>query len=179
MTSTSPHPERLPRDRSISRPDALTIVLVHPRIPQNTGNVARLCAATGSRLHLIQPLFTIDDRKLRRAGLDYWHLLDVRVFPDWTAWQTEHQLPLQNGRAWFVEVGGQTYYGDAAFQAGDCLIFGDEGKGLPQEILRQYPNQTLHLPQQGVRSLNLSNAVAVVCYEALRQLNWRGSPSIT
>lgn len=169
-----PHPDRLPRDRALSRPDAMTIVLLHPRIPQNTGNVARLCAATGARLHLIGPLFAIDDRKLRRAGLDYWHLLDVRTFADWQEWETEHRALLAAGRGWFVEVGGNTRYSEATYRAGDCLIFGDEGKGLPQDLLQQYPAQTLHLPQQGVRSLNLSNAVAVVCYEALRQLNWRG-----
>lgn len=174
-----PHPDRIPQDRSLSRPDALTLVLLHPRIPQNAGNVARLCAATGSRLHLIRPLFTIDDRKLRRAGLDYWHLLDVRVFSDWAEWETEHRTILDTGRAWLIEVGGEKHYADITYQPGDCLIFGDEGKGLPQELLRQHLDHTLHLPQQGVRSLNLSNAVAVVCYEALRQLNWRGGTKPT
>lgn len=173
--SPAPHPDRQPRDRSISRPDAPTIVLVHPRIPQNTGNVARLCAATGARLHLIRPLFRIDDSKLRRAGLDYWHLLDVREFSSWAEWESEHKNLIEAGRCWFVEVGGQTLYSDAEFRHGDCLIFGDEGKGLPSDLLERYAAHTLHIPQQGVRSLNLSNAVAVVCYEALRQVQWRGT----
>lgn len=172
----SPHPDRMPQDRSLSRPDALTIVLVYPRIPQNTGNVARLCAATGSRLHLIRPLFRIDDRQLRRAGLDYWHLLDVKEYASWTDWQEDHHDRLEQKRCWFVEVGGRARYTEATFQPADCLIFGDEGKGLTPEFLEPYAEQTLHLPQQGVRSLNLSNAVAVVCYEALRQLDWQGTP---
>lgn len=163
---------RSPADRNVSRPDALTIVLVHPRIPPNTGNIARLCAATGTRLHLIRPLFRIDDAKLKRAGLDYWPLLDVRVFTDWAEWVDQHQDALNAGRCWLVEVGGQKLYTEVAYRPGDYLIFGDEEDGLSPELMAEHAEQTLRLPQQGVRSLNLSNAVAVVCYEALRQLDW-------
>ncbi len=158
----------------MSRPDALTIVLVEPRIPPNTGNIARLCAATGTRLHLIRPLFRIDDAKLKRAGLDYWPLLDVRVFDTWAQWRDQHREAIAAGRCWFVEVGGQQIYTEIQFRPGDYLIFGDEEEGLSAELMAEHAEQTLRLPQQGVRSLNLSNAVAVICYEALRQLNWPG-----
>jgi tRNA (cytidine/uridine-2'-O-)-methyltransferase len=159
------------RDRQQTVPGALTIVLVHPRIPQNAGNIARLCAATGSRLDLVRPLFHITDRQLKRAGLDYWHLLDVRVYTDLDHWFAENSA----AACWLVEVGGGVRYTDVQYAPGDCLFFGDEEKGLPADLLARFAQRWVHLPQQGVRSLNLSNAVAVVCYEALRQLDWRGA----
>lgn len=167
-TESAVEESRQALDRKLTQEGALTIVLLNPRIPQNTGTIARMCAATGSRLDIINPLFEIDDKKLRRAGLDYWHLLDVRVFENWDHWQKENP----KARAWFVEVQGQEIYSNARYQKGDCLVFGDEGKGIPQEILDQHPKHTLRIPQQGVRSLNLSNAASLVTYEALRQLNW-------
>lgn len=165
--------DRAPRNRQRTSPDALTIVLVHPRIPQNAGSVARLCAATGSRLDLVQPLFRIDDKKLKRAGLDYWPLLDVRVFDNLDQWFAANPAAVaEQQRCWFVEVGGATIYTDATFQPGDVLFFGDEEAGLSSGLLAAHPNRTLRLPQQGVRSLNLATAVSIVCYEALRQLHW-------
>lgn len=159
---------RQARDRKLTQEGALTIVLLNPRIPQNTGTIARMCAATGSRLDIINPLFEIDDKKLRRAGLDYWHLLDVRVFQNWQDWQASNP----EARTWFVEVQGKNIYSEAPFERGDFLVFGDEGKGIPQELLDTHSDRTLRIPQQGVRSLNLSNAASLVTYEALRQLNW-------
>ncbi|NCN28503.1 tRNA (cytidine(34)-2'-O)-methyltransferase [bacterium] len=161
---------RQPKDRKLTREGALTIVLLHPRIPQNTGSIARLCAATGSRLDLVRPLFEIDDTKLKRAGLDYWHLLDVRHFESWDAWQ----LANPDARPWFVEVGGSKLHSEANYQSGEFIVFGDEQDGILPSLLEKYSDRTLRLPQQGVRSINLSNAVSVVTYEALRQLNWLG-----
>ncbi|NCN26903.1 tRNA (cytidine(34)-2'-O)-methyltransferase [bacterium] len=161
-------------DRSLSAPNALTIVLYQPRIPQNTGSIARMCAATGSRLDLINPLFEIDDKKLKRAGLDYWHLLDVRHFESLEDWQKQNSQITP----WLVEVGSPKKYTDAQFSQADYLMFGDEQDGIPEALLKQCPDQHLSLPQQGVRSLNLATSVAVVTYEALRQLDWYSLESI-
>jgi tRNA (cytidine/uridine-2'-O-)-methyltransferase len=165
--------DRLPKDRKLTREGALTIVLLHPRIPQNTGSIARLCAATGSRLDLIKPLFEIDDKKLRRAGLDYWHLLDVRFFESLDQWMNQFEKT-PNARLWLVEVGGKHIYSDVRFEKGDYIMFGDEQEGIPVELLERFPQFSLRLPQQGVRSINLANAVSIVNYEALRQLGWLG-----
>ena len=162
--------ERRPEDRKLTRDGALTIVLVHPRIPQNTGSIARLCAATGSRLDLIRPLFPIDDAKLKRAGLDYWHLLDVRVFESIEDWFKKNM----GAKPWLVEVGGAKIYAEASFVQGDFIMFGDEQDGIPPSLLEKFPQQSLRIPQQGVRSMNLSNCVSLVTYEALRQLGWLG-----
>ena len=148
------------------------IVLVEPEIPQNTGNIARTCAATGCVLHLIEPLgFAIDDKKLKRAGLDYWHLLDIRTYPDletfWShnAWGTYYYLSTKAPRA----------YSQAAFQDGDYLIFGKETRGLPEPMLAAHPERCLRIPmREGARSLNLSNSVAVTVFEALRQTDFAG-----
>jgi len=169
--------ERKPLDRKLTREGGLTIVLLHPRIPQNTGSIARLCAATGSRLDLIKPLFEIDDRKLRRAGLDYWHLLDVRFFNSLEHWLEEgfqDSSPSPESKLWIVEVGAQNVYSDVQFSKGDFIMFGDEQDGIPPELMEKHKAQTLRLPQQGVRSLNLSNVVSVVTYEALKQIGWLG-----
>lgn len=161
---------RKPKDRKLTRVGALTIVLLHPRIPQNTGSIARLCAATGSRLDIVRPLFKIDDTKLKRAGLDYWHLLDVRFFESWEEWVEKNP----QATPWFIEVGGETLYSEASYKEGDFIVFGDEQDGIAPSIIEEYKSRILRLPQQGVRSINLSNAVSVVSYEALRQLNWLG-----
>lgn len=149
------------------------VVLFQPEIPPNTGNVIRLCANTGAGLHLIEPLgFTLDDRQLRRAGLDYH---------EWAKVQTHASFDdfLQTVRPWRVlafSTRAERHYTEVRYENGDALVFGPETGGLPLEILEQVPaNQRLRLPMRpGVRSLNLSNAVAVVVYEAWRQLGFPG-----
>lgn len=162
--------ERGPRDRKLTRDGALTILLLNPRIPQNTGSVARMCAATGSRLDLVNPLFEIDDTKLKRAGLDYWPLLDVRVFKDFAHWQQMNP----EKRPWLLEIGGPTIYSNVTFQPGDVLAFGDEQDGIAPEILTEFSAQHLRIPQQGVRSMNQAMTVGIVSFEALRQIGWLG-----
>ncbi|MEO5668079.1 MAG: tRNA (cytidine(34)-2'-O)-methyltransferase [Bdellovibrionota bacterium] len=162
--------DRQPQDRKLTRPGALTIVLVHPRIPQNTGSIARLCAATGSRLDIVRPLFEIDDTKLKRAGLDYWPLLDVRIFESLEAWFETNSSVVP----WLVEVGGKTNYADAAYAESDFILFGDEQDGIPPSLLEKFSERHIRIPQQGVRSMNLSNCVSIVTFEALRQLGWLG-----
>lgn len=150
----------------------LNIVLVEPEIPPNTGNVARLCAATGAALHLVEPLgFKIDDRQLKRAGLDYWHLLDVYTYPDFS--EFEQQNP--EGIRYLLTTKGGRPHSDIEYSPGGYLIFGKETKGLAPEILERYPETKLRLPMRPqARSLNLSNTVAVVVYEVLRQWGYPG-----
>ncbi len=149
----------------------LHIVLVEPLIPPNTGNVARLCAATGCALHLIEPLgFRIDDRELKRAGLDYWEHLSVVLHPSLEAY-------LASGvhrRRWYVETGGATRYDRAPFARGDALVFGQETRGLPPALLAREPDRVLALPMRAgtVRSLNLSTTVGIVTYAALTTLDF-------
>ena len=145
----------------------LNIVLVEPEIPPNTGNVARLCAATGATLHLVKPLgFSIDDKRLKRAGLDYWHLLDIVIYESFE--EFEQQNPV--GTRYLATTKGGRAYTDIAYEPGGYLLFGKETKGLAPEILARYPDTTLRLPMRAeARSLNLSNSVAVVVYETLRQ----------
>jgi len=145
----------------------LNIVLVEPEIPPNTGNVARLCAATGATLHLVKPLgFSIDDKRLKRAGLDYWHLLDIVIYESFE--EFEQQNPV--GPRYLATTKGGRAYTDITYEPGGYLLFGKETKGLAPEILARYPDTTLRLPMRAeARSLNLSNSVAVVVYEALRQ----------
>jgi tRNA (cytidine/uridine-2'-O-)-methyltransferase len=145
----------------------LNIVLVEPEIPPNTGNVARLCAATGATLHLVKPLgFSIDDKRLKRAGLDYWHLLDIVIYESFE--EFEQQNPV--GPRYLATTKGGRAYTDITYEPGGYLLFGKETKGLAPEILARYPDTTLRLPMRAeARSLNLSNSVAVVVYETLRQ----------
>jgi tRNA (cytidine/uridine-2'-O-)-methyltransferase len=152
----------------------MNIVLLEPEIPPNTGNVARLCAATGSTLHLIEPFgFKLDDKQLKRAGLDYWEHLDWNRWPDWTAFKK--QLA-PGARLWLIESHGTRQYAEAEYQPGDYIVFGRETAGLPKKILEQYQDRWLRIPMfhAGVRSLNLSNCVALVLYEALRQQGFGG-----
>ncbi len=152
----------------------MNIVLVEPEIPPNTGNIARLCAATRSTLHLIEPLgFKLDDAQFKRAGLDYWQHLDWHRWPNWPSFQK--QLPA-GARLWLIESKGPRHYADARFQPGDFLVFGRETAGLPAEIFAQYPEAWLRIPmfEARVRSLNLSTCVALVLYEALRQQGFAG-----
>jgi len=151
----------------------LDVVLYEPEIPPNTGNVIRLCANTGCRLHLIEPLgFSLDDARLRRAGLDYREWATLRTYPDLDAYRAEH--PGQ--RLFAFSTRGATRYDRACFRADDALLFGPETRGLPQAVLGALPvERVLRLPmRRGSRSLNLSNSVAVVVFEAWRQLGFDG-----
>ncbi len=148
------------------------IVLVAPEIPQNTGNIARTCAATGAMLHLVKPLgFSLDDRYMRRAGLDYWHMMDYRVWEDLNHFLKEHH----GARMHFATTKAPKSYAEAAYEPDDYLVFGCETRGLPETLLTGVYDKCIRIPMRpGARSLNLSNSVAVVLYEALRQHNFAG-----
>jgi tRNA (cytidine/uridine-2'-O-)-methyltransferase len=143
------------------------VVLVEPEIPPNTGNVGRLCLATRSTLHLIKPLgFSIDDRELKRAGLDYWREVDVRL---WDSFAALHSAQNENARFFFLTTKSKRPYYKVAFAPGDFLVFGRETKGLPEALLRDRVGDLLTIPMHGTRSLNLATAVAIVLFEAERQ----------
>lgn len=148
------------------------IVLVEPEIPQNTGNIVRTCAATGCRLHLVKPLgFEVSDKYLKRAGLDYWHFVDIKY------WDCFDDLLAANegGKFYYFTTKGRKRHCDAAFGENDFLVFGKETKGLPEELLIKHPDECLRIPMlDGLRSLNLSNSVAIAVYEGLRQLDFKG-----
>jgi tRNA (cytidine/uridine-2'-O-)-methyltransferase len=146
------------------------VVLVEPEIPPNTGNVARLCAATASPLHLVGPLgFRIDEHSVRRAGVDYWHLVDIRRHLDFAHFAHEHAKD-GGGRLHLFSAIAERSYLDAAFAPGDALVFGRESVGLSEELLAQHPDRVVGIPTLGaVRSLNLANAVGIALFEALRQ----------
>lgn len=147
----------------------MKVVLFEPEIPPNTGSVARLCAATSTPLHLIEPLgFKIDDKHLKRAGLDYWEFVDVAVHPSWPAFLSA----TQPGRLLFFSKRAIESYTSMRYQEEDFLVFGPESRGLPDSLLQSNADRALRIPMMGdgVRSLNLSNAVSIALYEALRQL---------
>jgi tRNA (cytidine/uridine-2'-O-)-methyltransferase len=147
----------------------MNIVLVEPEIPPNTGNVARLCAATKTRLHLVEPFgFKLDDTQLKRAGMDYWQHVEWHRWPNWPAFQ--QQLP-PAARLWFVESHGPKIYSEVQFLPDDYLVFGRETAGLPKSLLEDNRAHWLRIPMFNpeARSLNLSNCVALVLFEALRQ----------
>ena len=149
----------------------LNVVLYQPEIPPNTGNVIRLCANTGCRLHLVGPLgFTLDDARLKRAGLDYHELACVTSYTAWSDYLEQNVAPPR----WAFSTRGARWYSDARFHAGDALLFGPETRGLPDTVLHDVGHErVLRLPMAaGSRSLNLSNSVAVAVYEALRQLGF-------
>lgn len=150
----------------------LNVVLVEPEIPQNTGNIARTCAATGSTLHLVKPLgFSIDDKHLKRAGLDYWNLLDLHVYENLDEFFQKNDVT----KFYFATTKGRQGYTDFTFEEGTFLLFGKETAGLPKEILSKYPERTMRIPMvkdERARSLNLSNSVAIIVYEVLRQLKF-------
>lgn len=153
------------------------IVLVHPEIPPNTGNVIRLCANTGCHLHLIEPLgFSMDDKHMRRAGLDYHEYAQVRRHASWSEFVAQEAPPAE--RSFAMTTHGSHNAFDTAFQPGDWLFFGSEGRGLPPEVREGFPTQQrLRLPMRdGQRSLNLSNAVAVIVFEAWRQQGFASTP---
>ena len=148
------------------------IVMVEPEIPQNTGNVARPCSVTGSMLHLVRPLgFSVDDRHLKRAGLDYWHTLRITYHDS----LEELMAQYPEGRFFFASTHAQNRYTDTAFRDGDFLVFGKETAGIPMEILSRYRESCVRIPmRREARCLNLANSVAVMCYEALRQQGFPG-----
>ena len=143
------------------------IVLVEPEIPQNTGNIARTCAVTGCELHLVRPLgFEISDKQLKRAGLDYWHLLSVHIHDN----IDELFAAYPSARYFFFTTKAKHTYCDAKYREGDFLVFGKETRGLPEELLIQHPEECVRIPmREECRSLNLSNSVAIAVYEGLRQ----------
>ena len=150
----------------------INIVLVEPEIPQNTGNIARTCAATGASLHLVEPLgFRIDDKKLKRAGLDYWHSLDIHYYKGLDDFFEQHP----DADFYCFSTKAEKDHTQVAYPPEVYLMFGKETKGLPEEFLRQHYDRCVRLPmRQGLRSLNLSNAVAVGVYEVLRQYHFEG-----
>ena len=145
----------------------LNIVLVEPEIPQNTGNIARTCAATGARLHLVEPLgFNIDDKKLKRAGLDYWHLLDITYYDNLEDFFNKNT----GGIFFYFSTKAKHKHSDINYPDGAFLVFGKETAGLPEDLLKANPDTCVRIPMiDDARSLNLSNSVAVGVYETLRQ----------
>lgn len=149
----------------------INIVLVEPEIPQNTGNIARTCAATGMRLHVIEPIgFEISDRTVRRAGLDYWQYLDITIYKNY-----EEFLQKNSGDFYYCTTKGKKIYSDADFTSSDLyLVFGKETKGLPEPLLKENYDRCIRIPMiDDARSLNLSNSVAVIGYEAQRQQGFK------
>jgi len=150
----------------------LNIVLYQPEIPQNTGNIARTCAVTGSKLHLIKPLgFSIDDKHLKRAGLDYWHLLDIEIHENFNDFISKYQ----EGEYYLLTTRGDKLYTEINYSSDSFLIFGKETAGVPEEIHEKFKGNRIKIPmvkETAARSLNLSNSVAIVVYEALRQLGF-------
>lgn len=148
---------------------SLNIVLVEPEIPQNTGNIARTCAATGAALHLVEPMgFRVDDRKLKRAGLDYWHLLDITYYPSLDDFFARYP----DGEFFYFSTKAPRRHTDVSYPDGAFLVFGKETKGLPEDLLRDNLERCVRIPMinnAAARSLNLSNSVAVGVYEVLRQ----------
>ena len=147
----------------------MDVVLFQPEIPQNTGNIARTCVATDSKLWLVRPLgFQLDEKRLRRAGLDYWQHLEVEVVDSW-----EHFLEqTPSERVWFFSRFATNSFSEVTYQKGDCLVFGSESNGLPASVMQNEKERLLRIPtHENVRSLNLSCAVAVAGYEAVRGLN--------
>ena len=150
----------------------VNVVLHEPEIPQNCGNIARTCAATGCRLHLIRPLgFDISEKAVRRAGLDYWHLVDVRVYDDLEDFFSKNDVK----QLWCLSTKAPRCYTEAAFSQDCYLLFGKETRGLPEDFLEAHREQCVRIPMRSeARSLNLSNAVAITVFEALRQNGFHG-----
>jgi tRNA (cytidine/uridine-2'-O-)-methyltransferase len=147
------------------------IVLYQPEIPANTGNIGRLCVGSGSLLHLVKPFrFLIDDKSLKRAGLDYWHELDITLHENIS--EVIKSVPRE--KLYFCTTKSTTSYLERDYQEGDYFVFGPESRGLPEEMLNEYPDRCITIPMSGkIRSINLSNSVAIILYEAIRQ-NIRG-----
>ena len=150
----------------------MNIVLLEPEIPANTGNIGRTCVATGTALHLIEPLgFLLREKELKRAGMDYWPLLDLLVYDDWADFLAKNP----QARLVMASTKGRIVYSDFSYRPDDFLVFGKESAGIPEEILLQHPDTTVRIPMlSDIRSLNLSNSAAIVLYEALRQTGFAG-----
>ena len=150
----------------------MNIVLVEPEIPQNTGNIARTCAATGAKLHLIKPLgFVLDDKHLKRAGLDYWNLMSYTVYENWQEFLDKNP----GANLYYLSTKAPLDYTSACYAEEDYLVFGKETKGLDEQLLSDNYARCLRIPmREEARSLNLSNSVAIVLYEALRQTGFKG-----
>lgn len=148
------------------------VVLIEPEIPQNTGNIARTCAATGCTLHLVKPLgFSLGDKYLKRAGLDYWQYVDVKIWEDFPSLQAAYP----QGRFYYFTTKARRVYTRAQFEDGDFFVFGKETAGLPESLLKSHKDDCLRIPMMGeLRSLNLSNSAAIAVYEGLRQGGFKG-----
>lgn len=159
----------------------LNIVLVEPEIPQNTGNIARTCAAIGAKLHLVYPLgFSISEKQVKRAGLDYWDKLDIEEHNTFNDFLEKYKPEDKN--MFFVTTKGKKVYSEIKYSDFDevFLLFGKETKGLPEDILKKYINKTIRIPmREALRSLNLSNSVAIVAYDVFRQINFEGLEEIS
>lgn len=152
----------------------LNIVLYEPEKPANTGNIGRTCVATGAKLHLIEPIsFSLSDRHLKRAGMYHWKLLDVERYSDFEDFLRRN--PDAQSRLYPVETTGKSLYTEMNYPDGAYLLFGKESSGIPEEIVQQYPDTSVHIPmKKGVISMNLSDCVSIVAFEALRQLDFAG-----
>lgn len=150
----------------------INLVLVEPEIPSNTGNIARTCAATGAHLHLVKPLgFDISDKAVKRAGLDYWHLVDISVYENIEDFFEKNY----DGNIWLATTKAPRDYTEARFTDGCCILFGKETAGLPKELREKYYDRCIRIPMiNEARSLNLGNSAAILCYEALRQMGFPG-----
>jgi len=148
----------------------LNIVLVEPEIPHNTGSIARTCALTGTVLHLVKPLgFSVDDKHLKRAGLDYWHLVDIHYYDNFK----ELQETYPDGAFYYATTHAKKYYTDFHYQENSFFVFGKETKGLPKELIEENIDTAIKIPMKDIgRSLNLSNSANIIIYEALRQINF-------
>lgn len=148
----------------------LNIVLYEPEIPANTGNIGRTCYATGTRLHLIEPLgFILNDKTLQRAGMDYWKNLDVIRYDDWNDFKEKNP----DAKIYYATTKGKHVHTDVNYEDDCYIMFGPESRGIPEEILVEHPDECVRIPMMGeTRSLNLSNSVAIILYEALRQNNF-------
>jgi len=148
------------------------IVLVEPEIPQNTGNIARTCAATGVSLHLVKPLgFSLDEKHVKRAGLDYWEMLDLHIYENFAELQEKYP----QGKFFYATTKAKKTYCQMKYCSDSFFVFGKETKGLPEELLMENPETCIRIPmKETIRSLNLSNSAAIVVYEALRQQNFHG-----
>ena len=150
----------------------MNIVLLEPEIPANTGNIGRTCVATGTALHLIEPLgFLLREKELKRAGMDYWHQIDLHLYEDWQDFLQKNP----GTRLVMASTKGRIIYSDFQYKPNDFLVFGKESAGIPEEILKEHPDTTVRIPMlSDIRSLNLSNSAAIVLYEALRQTGFAG-----
>ena len=166
------HVAKFEQKGTFTHMNPINIVLHEPEIPQNTGNIARTCAATGASLHLIRPLgFTIDDKKLKRAGLDYWHHLDITYYDGLEDFYAKNP----NARVYYFTTKAKHVYTEIEYPDPVFIMFGKETKGLPEDLLYAHPEECVRLPMRdGLRSLNLSNSVAIAVYEVLRQQNYIG-----